>query len=101
MSMNEKLTMLAGGVAEMGAHKVYSGETPENTRWGIPALRLNDGPQGFRMRNHTNGALGTTTQFPSGLSVGATWDLGLAYEWGNAMGQVSRLVVISPDPYIH
>jgi len=30
---------------------------------------------------------GTSTQFPSGLTVGATWDVDLAKRWGGAMGR--------------
>ncbi len=44
---------------------------------------MNDGPQGFRDDTH----VGTTTAFPSGLSIGATWDRELAYSWGEAMGK--------------
>lgn len=76
MTLDEKVHMLHGsGVG-------YVGNVEGNERLGIPALRLNDGPQGFRDPHHS----GTTTQFPSGLTVGATWDKELAFEWGKAMG---------------
>ncbi len=60
----------------------YVGYVPSNTRLNIPALTLNDGPQGFRDDQH----VGTTTSFPSGLSIGATWDVNMAYSWGETMG---------------
>ena len=41
---------------------------------------MNDGPQGFR------GTAGTSTQWPSGLTVAHSWDRQLFLEWGTAMG---------------
>jgi beta-glucosidase len=41
---------------------------------------MNDGPEGFR------GAPGTSTQWPSGLSVAHSWDPALFGAWGAAMG---------------
>lgn len=87
MTLDDKLKMLGGGTAVASSKKVFSGEVAENTRWGIPPLRLNDGPQGFRERNHSNGALGTTTQFPSGLAVASTFDVTMARKWGRAMAE--------------
>ena len=49
-------------------------------RLGVPDLRMNDGPQGFR------GEAGTSTQWPSGLTVAHSWDPQLFLEWGTAMG---------------
>jgi len=40
----------------------YTGFIPENKRLSIPALKLNDGPQGFRDDKHP----GTSTAWPSG-----------------------------------
>ncbi len=43
---------------------------------------MNDGPQGFR-----DGANpGTSTAWPSAMTVGATWDAALVRAWGVAMG---------------
>eukprot|EP00937_MAST-01D_sp_MAST-1D-sp2_P003286 g3286.t1 len=85
----ELVSLLHGGTA-LGAcgqrGREYSGEVPAVPRLGVPPLRLNDGPQGFRVRNHSSQALGTTTQFPSGLAVGATFDPALARRWGAAIG---------------
>ena len=58
----------------------YTGNICANTRLGIPALKMNDGPQGFR------GAASTSTAFPAALTVGATWSVQLAQRWGEAMG---------------
>lgn len=40
-----------------GSGQGYVGNVEANDRLGIPALKLNDGPQGFRDNDH----LGTTT----------------------------------------
>ena len=42
---------------------------------------MNDGPQGFR------GPPGTSTQWPSGLTVAHSWDRALFLEYGTALGQ--------------
>jgi len=56
----------------------YVGNVVGNERLGIPQLNLNDGPQGFRD--------GGSTAWPSGMTVGVTWDVELALQWGTAMG---------------
>jgi beta-glucosidase len=76
MTIEEKVTMLHGGRAPGQAG--YVGNTPPIERLGIPALNLNDGPQGFRS--------GKTTCWPSGLTVATTWDMEAMGAWGAAMG---------------
>jgi len=56
----------------------YVGYVAANARLGIPALKINDGPQGFRDDSHP----GSTTCWPSALTMGATWDRDLCYQWG-------------------
>lgn len=68
--------MLHGG--KISGQTGYVGNTPPITRLGIPALNLNDGPQGFRS--------GGTTCWPSGLTVATTWDMQAMRDWGEAMG---------------
>eukprot|EP00730_Choanoeca_flexa_P009428 TRINITY_DN12646_c4_g1_i1.p1 TRINITY_DN12646_c4_g1~~TRINITY_DN12646_c4_g1_i1.p1 ORF type:complete len:687 (+),score=167.95 TRINITY_DN12646_c4_g1_i1:2334-4394(+) len=75
MTLDEKILMLHGSPGP------YTGHVPANTRLGIPALNMNDGPQGFR------GASGTSTAWPSGLTVAATWDVEAVGAWGTAMGK--------------
>eukprot|EP01061_Rhynchopus_euleeides_P017784 TRINITY_DN2943_c1_g3_i4.p1 TRINITY_DN2943_c1_g3~~TRINITY_DN2943_c1_g3_i4.p1 ORF type:complete len:743 (+),score=240.76 TRINITY_DN2943_c1_g3_i4:160-2229(+) len=60
----------------------YVGNVAAQPAYGIPALTLNDGPQGFR----DDARQGTTTAFASGLTVGASFDTNLALQWGAAMG---------------
>lgn len=60
----------------------YTGNVNAIPELNIPALKLNDGPQGFR----DNDRHGTTTAFPSGMTVAASFDTDLLYIYGKAMG---------------
>ncbi len=55
--------------------------------------------------NHNNFIVGSTTAWPSALSVAATWDTALAYEWGAAMGQEFKAkganVQLAPVKILH
>jgi beta-glucosidase len=77
MNLTEKIDMVHGWDGP------YVGNVIANTRLGIPSLNLNDGPQGFRDDAH----VGTTTQWPSGLTVAATWDVDAMFAWGDGMGE--------------
>lgn len=66
-----------------GSSVGYTGGTPAIDRLGIPSLHFNDGPQGFRSREPN----ATSTSFPGGLTIGATWDREMASLWGTAMGK--------------
>ena len=56
MELSEKVDMLHGWPTSE-----YVGFVPANNRLNIPALTLNDGPQGFRSNNHP----GSSTSFPA------------------------------------
>ncbi|KAL1514999.1 hypothetical protein AB1Y20_004070 [Prymnesium parvum] len=60
----------------------YVGNVCANLRLGIPAIRMSDGPQGFR----DNVNPGTSTAFPCGLAIAATFDVDASSAWGLAMG---------------
>jgi beta-glucosidase len=75
MTPAEKLTMLHGG-GSCG----YVGCVPANTRLGIPALRLQDGPQGVG-----DGATGVT-QLPAPVAGAASWDTALMRRYGETLG---------------
>ena len=45
---------------------------------------MNDGPEGYRASGKD---VGTTTQWPSGLTLAHSFDPALMLEWGKAMGQ--------------
>eukprot|EP01124_Arcella_intermedia_P035261 TRINITY_DN8933_c0_g1_i1.p1 TRINITY_DN8933_c0_g1~~TRINITY_DN8933_c0_g1_i1.p1 ORF type:complete len:742 (-),score=99.26 TRINITY_DN8933_c0_g1_i1:33-2258(-) len=77
MTQDEKIAMVGG------VQGPYVGNVPANARLGIPAIKMNDGPQGFRDNAHP----GTTTQWPSGLTLAASWDPKLFFDWGVAMGE--------------
>jgi beta-glucosidase len=59
------------------------GNVLPNSRLGIPPINMNDGPQGFRDDNHP----GSTTAWPSGLTIAASWDVAAMKEWGVGMGK--------------
>lgn len=64
----------------------YTGNIPANDRLGIPALKMQDGPQGFRTSAETGGD-GTSTAWPSALTIAASWDADLVYRWATAMAE--------------
>lgn len=78
MHLSEKFDMLAGRKG------TYVGNIVGNDRLGIPSLNMQDGPQGFRVTDST-GQVGTTTAWPTALSVGATWDEKLINTWAIEM----------------
>ena len=82
MNTTEKLALFSGSCGEMG----YVGNVCGNARLGVPPLKMNDGPQGFRDDRH----LGTTTAWPAALSFAATWCANATRAWGAAMGAEFR-----------
>jgi beta-glucosidase-like glycosyl hydrolase len=76
MTLEEKLGLLHGSASN------YTGATTAITRLGVPRLLLNDGPQGFRTPDYLEG---TSTAFPSGLAVAATFDDALAATWASTI----------------
>ena len=90
MNLTEKISMACGvdGLGWGPPEHPYVGNVPALPRVGIPWLSLQDGPQGYRdgKYGHYGGAPGTSTQWPSGMTVAATFDAALAFEWGVAMG---------------
>jgi beta-glucosidase len=75
MTQTEKLTMLHGGTS-CG----YAGCVNANTRLGIPALRLQDGPAGVG-----DGVTGVT-QLASPVAGAASWDTALMTRYGQTLG---------------
>jgi len=84
MTLDEKVTLLHG--SGWGAD-VYVGKVPAIDRLKIPAMNLNDGPQGFRCNGLGKCPGGTSTCFPSGITMAATWDIEAMKDWGVAMGK--------------
>jgi len=84
MNFTEKTMMLHAHDAENDEMGFYIGLVEASKRLGIPWLRLNDGPQGY---NDYGKHPGTTTNWPSGLTIGATFDREMARLWGAYMGK--------------
>ncbi len=75
LSLDEKLELLAG---------LDTWHTRAVPRLEIPSLRLSDGPNGVRGIDDNHGP--TSTSFPVGVAMGATWDPVLIEELGSALG---------------
>ncbi|MBZ5584441.1 MAG: glycoside hydrolase family 3 C-terminal domain-containing protein [Acidobacteriia bacterium] len=87
MTLEEKVAMLAGaGWMETVAHP----------RLGIPAIKMADGPMGVRSWLGTSAATSaaakpiTSTAFPSGIAMAATWDPELVQREGKTIGQEAK-----------
>ena len=76
MTLAEKIALFHGSC------KGYVGNVCANTRLGIPAIKMNDGPQGFRDNAHP----GSSTAWPASLAIAATFDLAASLAWGTGMG---------------
>ena len=59
----------------------YAGVVLNNSRFGIPSLLLQDGPQGV-----ADGAADVTC-WPSALTMAASWDVANLFDWGRAMAE--------------
>ncbi|RUS30945.1 glycoside hydrolase superfamily [Jimgerdemannia flammicorona] len=79
MNLDEKLTLVHG----IGGQ--YVGNVPNNTRLAIPALHLQDGPQGVA------GRVTNVTAFPSVLTVTAAWDPSLMELFASAIAVEQRI----------
>ncbi|RYP22180.1 hypothetical protein DL765_001828 [Monosporascus sp. GIB2] len=74
MILPEKVNITTGTGWSMG---LAVGNTGPAVHVGFPALALQDGPLGIRFADNS-------TAFPAGVTVGATWNRELMYQWGNA-----------------
>jgi beta-glucosidase len=77
LTLKEKCELLRGSVDTHG----YTGFVPGVPRLGIPSLRMNDGPQGFR------GPKKTSTAWPCGLAMATTFWPELVYQVAEANGK--------------
>ncbi|HZN13121.1 MAG TPA: glycoside hydrolase family 3 C-terminal domain-containing protein [Acidimicrobiales bacterium] len=75
LTIEEKVSLLAG---EDMWH------VPAIERLGIGVLKMSDGPIGARGAQHVGGP--PSACFPSGIALGATWDVDLAEQMGAALG---------------
>ncbi len=74
MTLDEKITMVHGW-----GGSPYVGYVPANTRLGIPALNLEDGPCGVA------DGMTNVTQFPAAIAISASWNLNLMKRYGRDM----------------
>jgi len=80
LTLDEKLVYLSGDGYN---NESCTGNVPGNARLDIPPIRMNDGPQGFRDPQHPQ----TSTAWPSGLTMAATWDVDAMMAWGAGQGE--------------
>lgn len=87
MTLEEKVSLLAG-------HSKFANAGIK--RLGIPEWNLSDGPHGVReeIQRHSWDPAGWTndssTYFPTGTALAATWNPALALETGKALGEEAR-----------
>ncbi|MBN2164185.1 MAG: glycoside hydrolase family 3 C-terminal domain-containing protein [Pontiellaceae bacterium] len=93
-------TMLAAGDIEKQIDEILSGMTLEEKvslchgatdfttasvdRLGVPSLRFSDGPHGVRQDGSDH------TYFPTGISLGSTWNPALVQRMGQALGSETK-----------
>jgi beta-glucosidase len=98
MTLDEKLSMLSG------SGWMESSAVP---RLHIPAIKMSDGPMGIRtwtgpsvVTNAADAVKFSSTAFPAGINLAASWDTALAREEGRAIGQevvsVGRDMILGP-----
>jgi beta-glucosidase len=82
MTLKEKTSMLSG--------KDIWNTVPVD-RLGIPSIVMTDGPHGVRASNPEVGRnVEPTTAFPTGISMGASWNPKLIEKVGQALGEETR-----------
>jgi beta-glucosidase len=104
MTLQEKVAMLSGADWM---------QSVANERLGIPSIKMADGPLGIRSwagpSSETNAMDAkdkvTTTAFPAGVAMAASWDTELLQSVGQAIGQevkaVGRDMILGPTVNIN
>ena len=83
MTLDDKLAMV-DGVGYTTGTSGYVGQVAANPALCIPALNLEDGPQGV-----ADGVPGVT-QLPAPVALASTWDPALARAYGTVVGSEER-----------
>lgn len=83
LTLEEKACLLSG-------HKSW--HTNKISRLGIPSIFITDGPHGLRKKRENSKEVGLgetelSTAFPTAVTSGSTWNKGLLYKMGEAMGK--------------
>jgi len=90
MTLEEKVAMVSGGGWM---------ESKANARLGIPAIKMADGPVGVRawfgpsaltMKANSPLPVVTSTAFPAGVTLAATWDPEILHEVGRTIADEAR-----------
>jgi len=82
LTLREKVSLLSG-------KDIWNTVTIE--RLGIPSIVMTDGPHGVRASNPEVGRkVEPTTAFPTGISMGASWNPKLVEKVGQALGEETR-----------
>ncbi|ADW68874.1 glycoside hydrolase family 3 C-terminal domain-containing protein [Granulicella tundricola] len=104
MTLEEKISLLSG------SSWMESAGVP---RLGIPAIKMADGPMGIRIWTGPSSQTSvetpvnrfSSTAFPAGINVAASWDPELARQEGQVIGQevaaVGRDMILGPTVNIH
>jgi beta-glucosidase len=82
LTLNEKVSLLSG-------RDIWN--TVPVQRLGIPSIVMTDGPHGVRPTHPDVGRkMGPVTAFPTGISMGASWNPELIEQVGQALGEETR-----------
>jgi beta-glucosidase len=81
MTTEQKLLLISGH------NSFYIHGFPE---LGIPELYLSDATQGVHLRSNLNTGLDRSVAFPCPISLAATWDPELAYQYAHSVGEECR-----------
>ena len=82
MTLSEKVALLSG-------RDIWN--TVPIKRLGIPSITMTDGPHGVRPTHPDVGRkMGPVTAFPTGISMGASWNTELVEQVGQALGEETR-----------
>jgi beta-glucosidase len=93
LTLNEKVQLLSGFDAW---------HTNKIDRLNIPSIKMSDGPNGVRGDGNSGQP---SACFPSAISLGSTWDMGLINKLGIELGSEAKLkdvdVLLGPTINIH
>src|SRR5512135_315392 len=82
LTTSEKISLLSG-------RDIWNTVSVE--RLGIPPITMTDGPHGVRSSAPEAGRkMGAVTAFPTGISMGASWNPELVGQVGQALGEETR-----------
>ncbi len=82
LTLSEKVALLSGQNAW---------RTAPIERLGIPSIVMTDGPHGVRTGGHGTGrVVGTSTAYPTGISMASTWNRDLIERVGVALAEETR-----------